>query len=92
MNAPALSLRSASDPRFIDLDMILQAAANAVAARTHHAGSQFVEDLERRLVNRKAELTLKLNRRDTGSIRGNQVCAPRPDRHTNPSRQRIALK
>jgi hypothetical protein len=76
--------------------MILQAAADAVAVGTHHAGSQFVEDLERRLVNRKAELPLKLNRRDTGSIRGNKVCAPKPDRqrrvgilHDGPRRQPV---
>src|SRR5256885_15352895 len=60
--------------------MITRLATDAVARGSDHAGAQFVEDLERRLVAVQAKLTLELDGRDAWRMARNQVGGPEPDR------------
>src|SRR4029077_20242117 len=90
--------RPPADPCLVDLDMIPRLATDAVAIGSDHAGAEFVEDLERRLVAAQAELTLELDDRDAWRMARNEVGGPEPDRqrragplHDSAGRQRIAL-
>src|ERR1700758_4358090 len=76
--------------------MIPQLATDAVATGSDHAGAEFVEDLERRLVAVQAKLALELDGRDAWRMARNQVGGPEPDRqwragplHDRAGRQRI---
>src|SRR5260370_42167291 len=76
--------------------MIPRLAADSVAIGSDHAGAEFVEDLERRLVAVQAKLTLELDSRDAWRMARNQVGGPEPDRqrgagplHDRAGRQRI---
>src|SRR5438477_12945550 len=60
--------------------MIPRLATDAVATGSDHAGAQFVEDLERRLVAVQAKLTLELDGRDAWRMARNQVGGQEPDR------------
>src|SRR4029077_2487113 len=72
--------RPPADPCLVDLDMIPRLAADSVAIGSDHAGAEFVEDLERRLVAVQAKLTLELDSRDAWRMARNQVGGPEPDR------------
>ena len=54
-------------------------ATDAVATGSDHAGAEFVEDLERRLVAVQAKLALELDGRDAWSMARNEVGGPEPD-------------
>src|SRR6266851_2677792 len=76
--------------------MIPRMATDPVAAGSDHAGAQFVEDLERRLVAVQAKLALELDRRYARRMARNEVCRPEPDRqrraaslHDRASSQRV---
>src|ERR1700694_3497280 len=76
--------------------MIPRLATDPVAIGSDHAGAEFVEDLERRLVAVQAKLTLELDGRDAWRMARNQVGGPEPDRqrragplHDRAGRQRI---
>src|ERR1700694_5478283 len=64
--------------------MIPRLATEAVATGSDHAGAEFVEDLERRLVAVQAKLTLELDGRDAWRMARNQVGGPEPDRQRRP--------
>src|SRR5436309_13200781 len=55
-------------------------ATDAVATGSDHAGAEFLEDLERRLIAVQAELALELDGRDAWRMARNQVGGPEPDR------------
>src|SRR5271157_4385050 len=76
--------------------MIPRLATDPVATGSDHAGAEFVEDLERRLVAVQAKLALELDGRDAWRMARNQVGGPEPDRqrragplHDRAGRQRI---
>src|ERR1700726_136912 len=76
--------------------MIPRLATEAVATGSDHAGAEFVEDLERRLVAVQAKLALELDGRDAWRMARNEVGGPEPDRqrragplHDSAGRQRI---
>src|ERR1700680_3336507 len=76
--------------------MIPRLATEAVATASDHAGAEFVEDLERRLVAVQAKLALELDGRDAWRMARNEVGGPEPDRqrragplHDSAGRQRI---
>lgn len=79
VNAAPFALCAASYPGLIHLDMVAM-AADTVPSRPHHAGPQLVENLEGRFVAGEAELPLKLHRRHTGRVGGDEIGAPEPDR------------
>src|SRR6266850_522152 len=60
--------------------MIPRLATEAVATGSDHAGAEFVEDLERRLVAVQAKLALELDGRDAWRMARNEVGGPEPDR------------
>src|SRR5438477_9036852 len=60
--------------------MIPWLATDPVAIGSDHAGAEFVEDLERRLVAVQATRTLELDGRDAWRMARNQVGGPEPDR------------
>src|SRR5450631_738557 len=61
MDAPAFAAGPAADVGFINLDMLVRLATDAVLIGPHHASAQLVENAESRLVARQPELPLKLN-------------------------------
>src|SRR5258707_344791 len=76
--------------------MIPRLATDGVATGSDHAGAEFVEDLERRLVAVQAKLALELDGRDARRMARNEVGGPEPDRqrragplHDSAGRQRI---
>src|SRR5271155_5678652 len=60
--------------------MVPRIATDAVATGSHHAGAQFVKDLERCLVTVDAELALKLDSRYAWRVGRNQIRGPKPNR------------
>jgi hypothetical protein len=80
MDATAKAARRTANPSFIDLDMPIQVAANAVTVRANHTGAQLVEDLEGRLVAGQAKLALKLDRAQSRRVAGDQIGCPEPRR------------
>ena len=56
MNAPAFAAGPAADVGFIDFDMLIRQAADAVLIGTHHAGAQLVENTKSGLVARQCEV------------------------------------
>src|SRR5713226_9570246 len=79
--------------------MIPRQATDAVATGSDHAGAEFVEDLERRLVAVQAKLALELDGRDAWRMARNQVGGPEPDRqrragplHDSAGRQRQSVR
>ena len=94
MDAPAFATGPSADPGFINFDIFLRLAANLVALRTHHRGTQLVKDAKGRLIARQAELPLKLDGRHPRRLTGDQVSRPKPGRqrcmatlHDSPCRQ-----
>src|SRR5215469_5111820 len=76
--------------------MITRISSDPVAVGSDHAGAEFVEDLERRLVAVQAKLTLELDGRHARRMGRNKVCGPEPDRqrragplHDRAGRQRV---
>src|SRR5258708_28291678 len=76
--------------------MIPRLATEAVATGSDHAGAEFVEDLERRLVAVQAKLALELDGRNAWRMARNEVGGPEPNRqrragplHDRAGRQRI---
>src|SRR4030081_2476711 len=76
--------------------MIPRLATEAVATGSDHAGAEFVEDLERRLVAVQAKLALELDGRDAWRMARNEVGVPESGRqrragplHDSAGRQRI---
>src|SRR5665213_52553 len=78
VHAPTFAARSASDPAFVHLDMLVRTATDAVPIRANHSGAQFVENLKSCLITRNAELPLELDGRHAGGMAGNQVGGPEP--------------
>src|SRR5947209_20150970 len=64
--------------------MIPRLATDAVATGSDHAGAEFVEDLERRLVAVQAKLALELDGRDAWRMARNEVGGPEPNRQRRP--------
>jgi hypothetical protein len=50
MNAPAFPTRAAADPRLVDLDMLVRAAADAIPIGANHSSAELVEKLKGGLV------------------------------------------
>src|SRR3982074_1340166 len=76
--------------------MIPRLATEAVATGSDHAGAEFVEDLERRLVAVQAKVALELGGPARWAMARNQVGGPEPDRqrragplHDRAGRQRM---
>ena len=70
VNASALAANTAADVGFIGFDVFSGVAANPILVGTHHAGPQFVKDLESSLVASQSELPLTLDgRRDRQTFR-----------------------
>ena len=61
VNASALAARTAADVGFIGFDVFSGVATHPILVGTHHAGPQFVKDLESSLVTWQSELPLKLD-------------------------------
>lgn len=78
MDTAALAARLAADVAFVNLDRVF--SANSVAARSNHAGPQFVQDLEGRAIGLDAKLALKLECRHARGLRGHKVGTPEPRR------------
>lgn len=80
VNATTLAAGTAANPDFIGLDVFSGLPADPVLIRTHHAGTQLVEDLERGFVARQPKLSLELNGRRARRLAGDQVGRPEPYR------------
>ena len=62
MDPMAFAACPATDVSFINFDMLIGQASDAVLIGPYHAGAQLVEDAECRLVARKPKLSLKSSR------------------------------
>lgn len=80
VNASALAASTTADAGFIGFDRIEGVAANPILVGAHHAGPQFVKNLESRLVTRQSELSLELDGRHAGCLAGDQAGCPEPHR------------
>ena len=80
VNASALAASTTANVGFIDFDVFSGVAANPILVGTHHAGPQFVENLESSFVTRQSELPLELDGRYAGRLAGDQVGRPEPHR------------
>ena len=80
VNASALAASTTADVGFIGFDVFSGVAANPILVGAHHAGPQFVKNLESRLVTRQSELPLELDGRHAGRLAGDQVGRPEPHR------------
>ena len=58
---PTFAARSATDPAFIHLYMLVRTATDAVPIRANHSGAQFVENLKSCLITRNPKLPLELH-------------------------------
>ena len=63
MDATAFAARPATDPGFIDFNVLAGPTADPVLIRAHHPRAELVEDLKRRLIARQTKLSLKLHGR-----------------------------
>jgi hypothetical protein len=68
----------AADEAFVHFNGVL--AAKSFAIWPHQSGPEFVEDLKRGFVTRKAKLALELKCGLAWRLGGNEVCAPEPGR------------
>ena len=78
VNASTLAASAAADVGFIGFDVLSGVTANPILVGAHHAGPQFVKNLESSLVARQPELPLELDGRHAGRLAGNQVGCPEP--------------
>jgi hypothetical protein len=76
VNTPAFAARSATDPAFVHLDMLVRTATDAVSIRANHSGAQFVENLKSCLITCNPELPSELHGRHAGGMAGDQVGGP----------------
>jgi len=79
MDTPAFAAGPAADIGFINLDMLIRLAADAVLIGPHHASAQLVENAEGRLIARQPELPLKLHGGYSRCLAGDQIGRPEPD-------------
>src|SRR3954468_21794340 len=79
MDASAFATGLAAHICLVNFDMILRVAADPVPVRPHHAGPQFVEDLEGGFVSAQPELLLELDCRHARRVGCNQICTPKPN-------------
>lgn len=79
VNATAFAACPPADISLIDLDVLIGFAANPVLSGPHHAGAELVEDLECRLIAGQPKLSLKLYRRYSRRLTGNQIGSPEPE-------------
>lgn len=79
MDAPAFAAGPAADVGFINFDMLIRLATDAVLIGPHHASAQLVENAEGRLVARQPELPLKLHGGYSRCLAGDQIGRPEPD-------------
>ena len=70
---------AASDPGFIDVDVLSGPAVASVLIRTNYPRSELVEDLKRRLLALQVKLSLKLLGRHAGCLAGHRIGSPKPD-------------
>ena len=68
VNASALAARTAADVGFIGFDVFSGVATKPILVGTHHAGPQFVKDLESSLVTSQTEWPLTLDGRPAGGF------------------------
>src|SRR3990170_4395351 len=80
VNASALVASTTADIGFVGLDVFSWVATDPILVGTHHAGSEFVKNLESSLVTRQSELPLELDGRHAGRLAGDQVGCPEPHR------------
>ena len=78
VNASTLAASAAADVGFIGFDMLSGVTANPILVGAHHAGPQFVKNLEGGLISRQPELPLELDGRHAGRLAGNQVGCAEP--------------
>src|SRR5207344_2577126 len=76
VDATAFAARPATDPSFIDFNVLPGPAADPVLIRAHHPRAELVEDLKRRLVARQTKLSL--HGRHAGCLAGHQIGRPKP--------------
>ena len=79
MDSPAFAAGPAADIGFINLDMLIRLAADAILIGPHHASAQLVENAEGRLVTRQPELPLKLHGGYSRCLAGDEIGRPEPD-------------
>ena len=79
VDATAFAACPPADISLICLDVLIGFAANPVLSGPHHAGAELVEDLECRLIAGQPKLSLKLHRRYSRRLTGNQIGSPEPD-------------
>src|SRR5450631_2066807 len=80
MDTTPLAPCSPSHPSFIDLNVLAMPAANSVLIWAHHARTELMKDLKRRLITGQSELPLKLNSRHPRRLACDQVGCPEPNR------------
>ena len=78
VDSPAFAASPSTDPCLVYLNMFPRLAADTILIGPHHASAKLVEDAEGRLIARQAKLSLKLDRRDTGRLAGDQISRPKP--------------
>ena len=70
--ASGLAASAAAAVGFIGRDVLSVVTTNPILVGAHHAGPQFVKNLESSLVTRQSELPLELGGRHSGRLAGNQ--------------------
>ena len=80
VNASTLAASTAADVGFIGFDVFSGIDTNPILVGPHHAGPQFVKNLESSLVAWQSELPLELDGRHAGRLAGDQVGCPEPHR------------
>ncbi len=78
VDTPAFAASPSTNPCLVYLNMLPRLAADTILIRPHHASAELVENAKGRLIARQAKLSLKLDRRDTGRLAGDQISRPKP--------------
>jgi hypothetical protein len=84
MHAAPFSARFTANVAFIYLYRVI--ASDGITLGANHACAEFVENLKGRLIAAKRELSLKLNGRLAGRLRGHKIRAPKPSRERRMAR------
>jgi hypothetical protein len=79
MDTPPFAAGSATNPGFVDLDVLVSKSTDPVLIGAHHGGAQLVKQAEGRLISAQAKLPLELHRRHALRLTGKQISCPEPD-------------
>jgi hypothetical protein len=83
-HAPTKTACFAANPYLVDLNMFIRVLADPIPVGPIHTSTEFVQNLKGGLVGLDPELPLKLDSTNASSIRGHQICSPKPHAEGRP--------